>query len=364
MRATASKAALLGLSTAWQPEPVGCLAWAKGDAEWHKEPADEDRDRGTRLHTLGESIIKVEDWPEGYAPEGDEMVMARHLGSWIFTNRRPSWLSEVAFAWRPDLDTARVIVLLGHRQYGGVTYSDEMCGTADIVSVEGDTVHVYDFKTGYDLSSAPAQLRVLALFAARAYGVEQAVVHCVHVTTTGVEVTGESLDMFDLQGIAGELAALTGGIEASVPVPGNHCAELRCPAIAMCPATGAVADEVAELIPAAALVRHVPMALTFRDADHCAAVLAKKRALDKALEQIGQAVDAFVGDKEHPLSDGGTLKQTHRNMPRVASGAYEALARRLGATDEDIALCVRVVRENAGIKVVGKPKAAKAKRAA
>jgi hypothetical protein len=356
MRATASKAALLGK----------CQAWARGDAEWHEGPRDEDSERGVRLHSLGESIIKIEDWPPGYEPEGDELVMARHLGSWIFNNRKPSWNSEVAFAWLPVLDVGRVIVLEKHRGYAGVALEGEMCGTADIVSVEGDTVHIYDFKTGWDIQYAPQQLRALALFAARAYGLERAAIHCVHVQATGVTVTGSSeeegiLDMFDLQAIAGELAELTGAIETSTPNPGDHCAELRCPAIAMCPATATTADEVEQLIPAAALVRHEPMALTFRDADHCAAVLARKRALDKALEQIGEAVDAFVGDKEHPLRAGGTLKQTYRNMPRTPAGAYEALARRLGATDEDIALCVRVVRENAGIKVV-KPKAVKASR--
>jgi hypothetical protein len=75
---------------------------------------------------------------------------------------------ELAFAYNPQTDTARVLgVNIGraYREHGALPH--EICGTADCVGKVGDVLHIYDWKSGW-LPVGAWQLRFLALVAARA----------------------------------------------------------------------------------------------------------------------------------------------------------------------------------------------------
>lgn len=77
---------------------------------------------------------------------------------------------ELAFAYNPQADTARVLgVNIGraYREHGALPH--EICGTADCVGKVGDVLHIYDWKSGW-LPIGAWQLRFLALAAARALG--------------------------------------------------------------------------------------------------------------------------------------------------------------------------------------------------
>jgi hypothetical protein len=80
---------------------------------------------------------------------------------------------ELAFAYNPQTDTARVLgVNIGraYSEHGALPH--EICGTADCVGKVGDVLHIYDWKSGW-LPVGAWQLRFLALAAARALGMSR-----------------------------------------------------------------------------------------------------------------------------------------------------------------------------------------------
>lgn len=161
------------------------------------------------------------------------------------------WRNEVAFAYDVASDTARELTTNGHRDYSSLT-AGEVPGTADLVHIEDGVVWIADQKTGFQGNLEPvaqhAQLRFLALAACRAYLCDRARIVLLHLDGEEVLASAADLDADELDAIAAEVRAEVATIPGSAPKPGAHCADLYCPALAVCPHTKALATHATAAI--------------------------------------------------------------------------------------------------------------------
>ena len=109
-----------------------------------------------------------------------------------------------------------------------------------------------------------------------------------------------------------------------------------------------------DLIPAESLVHpNHRLSLTIESADHAAWCKQTLRTIYAYAEEVETAIAAWVGETEHPLEGGGeVIKKTYRNVTRTSLPELTALARTLGATDEQIAACTHLSKESGGIRIV------------
>lgn len=354
---TASKVGLL----------VFCQAWAKPDAVHDERAAAPDADRGTRGHkaladyaTTRVRVAVADDVAADYAAGC----------AWIDSlNIAEGLMVEVAFAWDPTTDTAEHI---GYdRDYS--KGAGRLCGTADLVMVarmNGVVVGamVWDWKFGNSYESGP-QLRALGLMVARTFGIEQVTVAALDIGPEGVrELCREDLDAFALATIAGELAELRALIPTSEPQAGAHCSELFCPAKLSCPLVGAGLAEVVQVIPADALVREKGYRLIdpITTAEHAAWAVGVISLMGAKLDAIKADIKSKVPDGGWQLADGRKLEERFSSVSSVSKEALEGLARKLGATDQDIEDLAVPYQRSQGLRVYGgaaKPRAKRSKAA-
>lgn len=347
LRVTASKAGLLD----------ECQYFARPEAEW-STTSSAAAERGTRFHRAIAHYVSV---LPSIPLEDDIAAEYAAACAWVDAYGRDCLEAEVAFAWDPVTDTAERLARTLGRDRDYEAGRGRFCGTADLIAVSRGTKagYIADWKSG-DGSNAGPQLRALALMLARAEGLESVTVEALEVDATGVRhVCRETLDSFALAAVAGELAAALAGVATAEPKPGPHCGDLYCPARATCPA---IRERIADIIPAAELVRH-KWGLTIESGDHAAWLYNQAKAVEAAAKLVKEAVRAFVPDEGITLADGTTLREGHRDMSRFDKGKAMALARELGATEEQIESCTYSVTESAGLRITGgasKPRKRKA----
>jgi hypothetical protein len=346
MRVTASKTGLL----------EHCQHFARPEAEW-SDTTSAAADRGTRFHREIAEYVSTGQVP--LAVDEDIAPLFASAVAWVDAFGREKLASEVAFAWSATTDTAERIPAVERDYQAG---AGRLCGTADIVAVSRFTKagYVGDWKTGDGSQSGP-QLRALALMLARAEGLDMVTVEALEVDASGVRhVCTETLDAFALAAVAGELAEGLAAIPTAEPRPGPHCGDLYCPARATCPA---VRERLADIIPAAALVRH-QWGLTISGPDHAAWLYNQAKAVEAAAKLVKDAVRAFLPEGGVTLEDGSVLAEGSRTMNRFDKDRAISLARALGATDEQIEGCTRSVVESSGLRVTGGAAKPRKKRAA
>lgn len=308
----------------------------------------EDEINGTKT----DKLALVEALPED---ERERLTrMWAHAVAWIREHRKLGWRAEQAFAWEPATDVGRELPRKTHRDYSDAT-ATELCGTADIVWIDGDTVCVADWKTTTDGApevDATAQLEGLALMAARAWGYDSARIVTLKVTEHGVEpIDGEPLDVFGLAEVAERIRTDLARVANAEPVEGEHCRKRYCKALAVCPKTAALVEQI---IPADTLARQEwSFSPTITSPDHCERILAMLPIATEYLERVKRAIVAYVADGPVKTSDGREIYQAFRTMTRTNAGAVLELAKQLGATDERLALCARAAQEPNGVKVRG-----------
>jgi hypothetical protein len=316
-----------------------------------------DRDKGNAVHACCATFINTKGVEETLDPAEHPTWACAKV--WILANRKLSWVAEPAYAWNPAAGTARELgVNIGraYEEHGKLPH--EVGGTLDVASVEGDTVYVYEFGTGFDVEHKYDQLRLQCGIAARALGVTKAVGQIVKFRDDGAyPLPPVHFDAFALAATRGEFAEYLAAVDDSEPEPGEHCA--RCNLKTTCPAGAAI---VAELVPVEALVPH-RWGLTISSPDHAAWLLGRARLVAAAAEAVKDGVKAYVPKEGLVLADGSLLVEGTRNMPRRDNKKLEMLARTLGATDEQLAGCDYVAVESSGLKVKKAP-APKAKKKA
>jgi len=157
------------------------------------------------------------------------------------------------------------------------------------------------------------------------------------------------LDILSLGDIASGIAADIDHIGLAEPSPGDHCTGRYCKAISVCPAT---TQAMTQLMPDTALIRkewrYGPV---IESPDHLAHMLMIRPLIRKACAQVDAAIEAYVSNGPVTTSDGRTIRQSFRDMPRENAGLLRSLAKELGATDEQIAMCTRINHEGNGVRV-------------
>ena len=352
MRVTASKVGLLSY----------CQWWAREEAKWDTRTSAA-ADRGTRFHAAIAKFIATSEY--GKAPSYDEVgddirAEYEHAAGWVEENVfGPSDCTrdideEQAFAWDPASDTAECLDIID-RQYRP---SSRLCGTADLVVRDAYGLRVYDWKTGSGEGAGP-QLRVLGLMAARAYGVSSVTVSALEVSKSGVtEVAKETLDEFELAGVAGDLAEQLAAVASAEPQPGSHCGELYCPARLSCP-LGQSAH--AELVPVEQLTRKITDPIT--TPEQAAWALDVCRLVGARLDAIKDEIRAKVPEGGWALEDGRVLRETHADIKAFDKHKAIALCKQLGATEAQLEALWYTFSKSNGLRVSGssaKPRKRKA----
>lgn len=312
---------------------------------------DAAQSKGTGVHAAIAAYANKGDLPSGELGPTWDCALA-----WVKANWKQSWVAEPAYAWDPSTDAARLLgVDIGRDYAAHGRRPGEVAGTLDVCSVEGDTVYVYEFGTGHDVSHKFQQLRLQCAVAALAHGCSRAVGQLVRFADDGT-YPGQpvELDEFALAAIRGEFAEILLEVPGSSPVPGEHCS--RCNLAPVCPAAAPIVEA---LVPVEALVSH-RWGLTISSPDHAAWLLAMARLVAAAAEAVKEQVKAYVPKDGLLLEDGSLLIEAMRNVNRKNHARIEALATALGATDEQLEACSVVVQESAGLRV---KKPAKLKRA-
>lgn len=206
-------------------------------------PSGPEAEIGVKAHAVPEKYAKTGVWE---LPDG--IKIDRAAIDELFASAGEI-KAELVMSYDPDRDVGCAHPSLSARDYRNIP---GIAGTADVVAL-GERLEVWDYKTGRYVPPAAesAQLKLLALMAARAY--QQPCVTVRHVlidTDTGaVTVDSAELDCFDLDAIADEVRSTVRKIEeyksgTVVPVvnEGPHCK--YCPAFRACPTKVALARTI------------------------------------------------------------------------------------------------------------------------
>ena len=215
--------------------------------------------------------------------------------------------TEVAFAYNPLTDTARVIETSGHRGYSVEPHEIPM--TLDVVTEEPDDKWtVTDWKLGSQYVGADSwQLTLAALAVSRAAGDVDVTVRIVQKGDSGPAIRERHLDALDLAAAAADVRRTwervteARALVASGRVPdvhrGDHCQ--YCPAWRSCPATTALARSVLDLsVPDVAA-----MVASLSPAD-AGALYERLKAGEKFLAAVKDALSTYAGNEPLALPDG------------------------------------------------------------
>lgn len=353
MRVTGSKLALL----------AECGYWARDGVEW-QNPTSEAASFGTTLHAMFEAVV------EGREPKTDDPAVAavfeRHVAPWLNANRRAGWRAEVPFAIDAILGTARELPKTSHRDYS-TARTDEVCLTTDLCYMAEDEAGPFgcvdDLKwSGFhgDALRAGEQLAAQAVAIAGAWGVDRVRARAIRVSETELDDATEVywLDLFELEAAKANIGHLVARIAEAIPQPGAHCKGRWCPALASCPATTALVEQI---VPADALARKEwRFTPQIESADHLQRLLTMVPIAKEYLERVGSAIAAYVKEGPVTATDGTTIAQAWRTMPRLDLDQLKSLAKDKGADDEEINACYHGKVEGNGVRAT---KPAKAKRA-
>ena len=318
-----------------------------------------EQETGNTCHDAAAKLINGKLAALADVPDG---ATWQHMSAGIRANYQPTWVAEVAHAWDPTRDVARVLGGDIGRAYAehGVT-NDEIPGTLDVLSVEPDLVRVYEFGTGYDVAHKLEQLRIQCVVAARAAGKDRAIGQLVQFRDDGAHPWEPiDLDAFDLSAIAGEFAELRERTPGASPVPSDACVDLFCDARTVCPVTQ---ESQSALVPEGALVRKFSKEIN--DPEHALWMLERIRLVTAACKEIKDAINAYVPEGGLELPDGKFIYEAAREMERFDGQKALALCKQLGATEAQINSLTTNRTEGAGLKVGSKKAAesAAAKRA-
>lgn len=185
-------------------------------------------------------MAPIVDSREGQIPDRATKWLERRMiqaTAWVAKNHVKGWRAERAFAYHPVTGQSRSLGYNIDRKYAEHgKLPTEIGGSADISVLVGDTVYVWDWKTGRTIGAgAQAQLELLGLMAAKATGAWNARVIALHVTETTVDDSASwLLDDVALWRVAEQLRADVSDVDDAWPVFGSHCDNCYCGARAHC----------------------------------------------------------------------------------------------------------------------------------
>jgi hypothetical protein len=317
---------------------MACLYPMRPDVEW-AETSSAYASLGSELHGVFESAAQAGGIDVSQCPAPMQGYI-KAWSEWFATRPQAERLYELPMAWDPTTDTARVLPSRGARDYSHAV-GDEFTGTADLVEVINGRVEVTDYKTGFEAVEPDTwQMKLLALAAARHFGVTEVTSRILQVSDTGVDDNAMTFDLFDLISISEDLRALSARIKTShdaAPVPGPHCR--YCPAKLGCPATEEPANE---LVSAIELVPSHRLTMAITDAGHAAWTVGAIQRVEDLLDEIKKRVRQYAEETGGiPLGDGKVWRKVSYSKSNVDKTALAELARKHGANDTEIEACTK-----------------------
>jgi hypothetical protein len=216
---------------------------------------------------------------------------------------------ELPLAWDTATWKARVLQVKGPRDYSQCVTTEIPCTIDLVIGPDGGPIEVIDYKTGFLPVSAVGHLQgaTCALAIAHATNTFPVTFTIVRVRRETITTSSVVLDAAALDECAASLQFwvedILGGL--AEPQPGEHCD--FCPAIAACPQTHAILDEVRVQHPA--LRRAWFGAITSND--HAARVRHHLPILKAVIEQMEEALVEFA--EKNPsgirMPDGSTHRR-------------------------------------------------------
>lgn len=277
-----------------------CGWWARPEVVAPPQPPATDAMRiGNEAHALIESALTGKATLDT-VPCDEALAFFDTWSSWWATSplSGEQWKAEVAYAYNPVADTARMLGESMARKYE--VGPGEIAGTIDALALDDEHATIIDWKTGDDFARMTAdasenwQLRFYALSVARAHKVDSVRVLIVRIGSNGVRETTHTLDALELDAVAAEIAALTAKAPTADPKPGHHCK--RCKVVALCPTT-AVAET--------ALVATEPKELKIATPEQATALLTRLRQVQAACDQMELLLKEYAANKGGiPLDNG------------------------------------------------------------
>lgn len=275
-------------------------------------------ERGTTIHTFLENVNRSgRDLALAAIGKNDAEVLA--VCEAIEVDALPlnaeRFVPEIAFAWDPMTGEGRELGRGLKRNYKDADPQRENRGTADTGAVvDGRAAYIIDWKSGITHQPAPAahrQMRLLGLMAARAWGLDEAIIEIIRIEDDGrAWRERDTLDMMQLAEIAEEHRELDADIlrhqdayeEGTLPpmTVGDHCS--GCAAKRMCPARTTIMAAAAG------------NPLAFRDrvgkeleSGNARAAYHAVKALKKLWEDLDGDVRQYAEDHPFEVSDDGRI---------------------------------------------------------
>jgi hypothetical protein len=221
---------------------VNCVyGWSDG-AQWGEKPGAYSQRLGNGFHGASESWLNNRLTPDWKAISERWDMTPRMLEA--VQNRFNRWLAyietqpldkmhpEIAYAYDPWAGVGRELERKKHRDYSSVSTTEAFTGTADAVAnVESDRVEGWDWKSGW-LRPKPAehnqQMRYLALYMSRTYGVSSVTMHVVRFGEWDFFDSVHTFDVFELSEIADQARHVAERKKAGIgPIPGEHCHQCK-----------------------------------------------------------------------------------------------------------------------------------------
>lgn len=218
----------------------------------------------------------------------------------------PAARAEVAYAWDTRTGEARELGTDIGRDYGKAGARGwDVVGSCDVVWIEqcpitGERITVIrDWKTGrathVEMAHENKQLRFLLACAMQVNDTTRGRVELAFVPPGDIIIEDHEFDALDLCEVGGELEELSVSIPNAQPCPGNHCTQLFCAAVGVCPATQ---EALAEVMPAEDPGQKYP--LVIRSADdivnmpHALSVYQRLRAANVALAGVKDVLEEYA----------------------------------------------------------------------
>jgi hypothetical protein len=308
---------------------LNCRYPFRDDIEAPPEEPNEWSERGTRVHVALDGGPPVPPEEQGLVDAARKFEIVRG------TTLALPFRREVSLWWVPGTN------LRGEGKLDGRTYSGgpdgAVYGTVDIFEESQFERIIWDYKTTErSARKAEAQLMTLAVLSnADGKGAVE-----LRVDGTYQEHLAGPVEPWDLDAHASKLATTLQAISGSSPTPGDHCSDYFCPLRGTCPAYTEIAESAVQLIAPNALVRR-KVTDPIVDAEGLGEALSFVEMLgnwvDKKKDEAKAFCDAQGGEVRISPTHVYHAVQTKRSGTSVES--LTKLARRLGATDLDIAGC-------------------------
>lgn len=322
---------------------LACSYWRRPDVPLPDETS-EAAEFGTEVHAAIEDALEHGRAADACRPEVADHV--RHALYFVAKYAARPKATEQAFAMlKPGVV---VNVGTGRESYSGVVA--DVAGTVDLlVHLSDGRWLVVDWKTGR-ADRAAEQLRTLASLVLLANDGETCAMVAVSTSDGYVHDYGmiDSMDAFSWLGLIAE-------DRGEEPHQGDHCHDGYCPLRGTCPAftapVAAALPQVTELV----RERRNPLVVGVSDLETAQTALEVIPLVEERIKALKDQVKAFaasVGGQVY-LPDGRAYRAMEQSRETVdGKGALE-LARKLGATDEDVEPLVRRTTYEVW-KVVGK----------